>query len=162
MLPSTFDNRRGFYTSHSDHRDTRLMVSLAVIIFTQQSMSPLFQEGGASHSCSHHIEHLSTFAWMKESLSSADEGRGHALAKPLTDAFTKSSNLKQVLISLLGATAVGVVWYTGSSTRSSICRRFSNSIRGQRTSSLLSPCSGRCLSSPSLNLSLNVLDIRNS
>jgi MFS family permease len=35
-------------------------------------------------------------------------------AKPLTDAFTKWPNLKQVLISLVGATmGQGVVWYTG-------------------------------------------------
>jgi MFS family permease len=35
-------------------------------------------------------------------------------AKPLTDAFTNWANLKQVLVSLLGATAgQGVVWYTG-------------------------------------------------
>jgi MFS family permease len=35
-------------------------------------------------------------------------------AKPLTEAFTKWSNLKLVLISLFGATAgQGVVWYTG-------------------------------------------------
>jgi MFS family permease len=35
-------------------------------------------------------------------------------AKPLTEAFTQWTNLKRVLVSLLGATAgQGVVWYTG-------------------------------------------------
>jgi MFS family permease len=39
---------------------------------------------------------------------------GRASTQPLKDAFTKWSNLKQVLISLFGATAgQGVVWYTG-------------------------------------------------
>ena len=43
--------------------------------------------------------------------------------QPLKDAFTKWTNLKLVLISLFGATAgQGVVWYTGSFTRCSICR----------------------------------------
>ncbi len=40
---------------------------------------------------------------------------GMTSAKPLTDAFANWTNLKQVLISLFGATAgQGVVWYTGS------------------------------------------------
>jgi MFS family permease len=39
---------------------------------------------------------------------------GKASIQPLKDAFTKWPNLKQVLISLFGATAgQGVVWYTG-------------------------------------------------
>lgn len=39
---------------------------------------------------------------------------GMSSAKPLADALLKWTNLKQVLISLLGATAgQGVVWYTG-------------------------------------------------
>jgi MFS family permease len=52
---------------------------------------------------------------MKESPVFAQlKSSGMTSAKPLTDAFTQWSNLKRVLVSLLGATAgQGVVWYTG-------------------------------------------------
>ena len=44
----------------------------------------------------------------------ANQEPGMASAAPLKEAFTKWPNLKQVLISLFGATAgQGVVWYTG-------------------------------------------------
>ena len=64
---------------------------------------------------------------MKESpIFQHIKGTGLTSAKPLKEAFTKWPNLKRVLISLFGATAgQGVVWYTGSSTRSSTCRRSS-------------------------------------
>ena len=52
---------------------------------------------------------------MKESpIYTQLKSAGMHSAQPLTDAFTKWPNLKQVLISLFGATAgQGVVWYTG-------------------------------------------------
>jgi MFS family permease len=53
---------------------------------------------------------------MKESpIFSKIKSAGAHSSRPLRDAFTQWSNLKQVLISLFGATAgQGVVWYTGS------------------------------------------------
>jgi MFS family permease len=52
---------------------------------------------------------------MKESpIFNHIKSTGQASTQPLKDAFTKWTNLKQVLISLFGATAgQGVVWYTG-------------------------------------------------
>jgi MFS family permease len=52
---------------------------------------------------------------LKESpIFASIKSSGKASLQPLTDAFTKWDNLKQVLISLFGATAgQGVVWYTG-------------------------------------------------
>jgi MFS family permease len=52
---------------------------------------------------------------MKESpIFTQLKAAGMTSLQPLTDAFTKWSNLKLVLISLFGATAgQGVVWYTG-------------------------------------------------
>ena len=91
------DNKRGFYTSFIQITATLgLFVSLAVIVATQQSMSPAtFQDWG----------------WRLPFLLKA---AGMSSTKPLTDAFTKWANLKLVLISLFGATAgQGVVWYTG-------------------------------------------------
>jgi MFS family permease len=52
---------------------------------------------------------------LKESpIFTSIKNAGKASIQPLKDAFTKWANLKQVLISLFGATAgQGVVWYTG-------------------------------------------------
>jgi MFS family permease len=115
------DNRRGFYTSFIQITATLgLFVSLAVIIFTQQSMSPAkFQDWGwrLPFLLSLVLVSISLYIRirMKESpIFTQMKAAGMHSTKPLTDAFTKWSNLKQVLISLLGATAgQGVVWYTG-------------------------------------------------
>jgi MFS family permease len=115
------DNRRGFYTSFIQITATLgLFVSLLVILATQSSMSK---------------EDFSAWGWripfllsillvaislyirlkLRESpIFSLIKSAGKTSIQPLTDAFTKWSNLKQVLISLFGATAgQGVVWYTG-------------------------------------------------
>src|SRR6202789_740823 len=115
------DNKRGFYTSFIQITATLgLFVSLIVILITQQSMSK---------------EDFSAYGWripflisiilvlislyirlkMKESPIFAElKATGMTSSQPLKDAFTKWPNLKQVLISLFGATAgQGVVWYTG-------------------------------------------------
>src|SRR5580700_365442 len=115
------DNKRGFYTSFIQITATLgLFVSLIVILVTQSSMSK---------------EDFSAYGWripflisiilvaislyirlkMKESPIFAQlKSAGMSSTQPLKDAFTHWTNLKNVLISLFGATAgQGVVWYTG-------------------------------------------------
>jgi MFS family permease len=115
------DNRRGFYTSFIQITATLgLFISLIVILVTQSSMSK---------------EDFSAYGWripflisivlvaislyirlkMKESPIFAQlKSTGMSSTQPLKDAFTHWANLKNVLISLFGATAgQGVVWYTG-------------------------------------------------
>src|SRR6202453_5189303 len=115
------DNKRGFYTSFIQITATLgLFVSLIVILITQSAMSK---------------EDFTAYGWripflisivlvlislyirlkMKESPIFAElKATGMTSSQPLKDAFTKWPNLKQVVISLFGATAgQGVVWYTG-------------------------------------------------
>ena len=115
------DNKRGFYTSFIQITATLgLFVSLIVILITQSAMTK---------------EDFTAYGWripflisiilvlislyirlkMKESPIFAElKATGMTSSQPLKDAFTKWPNLKQVLISLFGATAgQGVVWYTG-------------------------------------------------
>src|ERR1035438_2881248 len=115
------DNRRGFYTSFIQITSTLgLFVSLAVILVTQNSMSAAtFQDWGwrLPFLLSIVLVTISLYIRlkMKESPIYAQiKAAGMSSTKPLTDAFTKWVNLKQVPISLVGATAgQGVVWYTG-------------------------------------------------
>jgi MFS family permease len=115
------DGKRGFYTSFIQITATLgLFVSLAVILATQQSMAPAtFQQWGwrLPFLLSLVLVVISLYIRirMKESpIYTQLKSAGMHSAKPLTDALTQWSNLKQVLVSLLGATAgQGVVWYTG-------------------------------------------------
>ena len=115
------DKKRGFYTSFIQITATLgLFASLLVIVLTQQSMSPAsFQSWGwrLPFLLSLILVCISLYIRirMKESpIFQQIKSAGMHSAKPLTEAFTKWPNLKQVLISLLGATAgQGVVWYTG-------------------------------------------------
>jgi MFS family permease len=115
------ENKRGFYTSFIQITATLgLFLSLSAILATQQSMAPAtFQEWGwrLPFLLSLVLVCISLYIRirMKESPIFAQlKSAGMNSAKPLTDAFTHWANLKQVLISLFGATAgQGVVWYTG-------------------------------------------------
>lgn len=115
------DGKRGFYTSFIQITATLgLFVSLAVILVTQQSMTPAtFQEWGwrLPFLLSLVLVIISLYIRirMKESpIYKQLKSAGMHSAKPLTDAFTEWPNLKRVLVSLLGATAgQGVIWYTG-------------------------------------------------
>jgi MFS family permease len=115
------DNKRGFYTSFIQITATLgLFVSLIVILITQSSMTTQqFQAFGwrIPFLISIVLVAISLYIRlkMKESpIFTHIKSTGQASTQPLKDAFTKWSNLKQVLISLFGATAgQGVVWYTG-------------------------------------------------
>jgi MFS family permease len=115
------DGKRGFNTSFIQITATfGLFISILVILGTQSSMTK---------------EQFSAWGWrvpfllsvilvaislyirlkLKESpIFTSIKSSGKASIQPLKDAFTKWDNLKQVLISLFGATAgQGVVWYAG-------------------------------------------------
>lgn len=115
------DRKRGFYTSFIQITATLgFLASLMAIVLTQQSMSPSkFQDWGwrLPFLLSLGLVCISLYIRirMKESpIFRQIKSTGMHSAKPLTDAFTQWPNLRQVLISLFGATSgQGVVWYTG-------------------------------------------------
>jgi MFS family permease len=115
------DERRGFYTSFIQITATLgLFVSLVVILVVQNSLSAQsFANWGwrVPFLISLLLVGVSMYMRlrMKESpIFKQIKSSGMTSAQPLKDAFTKWANLKQVLISLFGATAgQGVVWYTG-------------------------------------------------
>jgi len=92
------DNKRGFYTSFIQITATLgLFVSLAVIVATQQSMSPAtFQDGMAAALPAFDCAggDLAVHPAEDEGVADlcADEAAGMSSTKPLTDAFTKWAN----------------------------------------------------------------------
>jgi MFS family permease len=115
------DERRGFYTSFIQITATLgLFVSLAVVFAVQSTMSAeAFRAWGwrIPFLISIGLVVISVYIRlrMQESpIFSHIKGSGMTSARPLKEAFTQWTNLKQVLLSLFGATAgQGVVWYTG-------------------------------------------------
>jgi len=115
------DSSRGFYTSFIQITATLgLFVSLAVILGVQNTMSEAtFREWGwrVPFLISIGLVLVSLYIRLKMEESpifSHIKSAGMTSARPLKEAFTHWANLKQVLISLFGATAgQGVVWYTG-------------------------------------------------
>lgn len=116
------DGKRGYYTSFIQvTASVGFVLSLAAVIATQQNMNPAaFQDWGWRLpfllSIVLVLASLYVRIRMKESpIFRHLKSTGMHSAKPLTDALANWTNLKQVLISLLGATAgQGVIWYTGS------------------------------------------------
>ena len=115
------DNKRGFWTSFIQITATLgLFFSVITVLILQFYMTPEnFQRYGwrIPFLASAVLVAISLYIRlrMKESpIFDQIKSTGMSSAQPLKDAFTHWSNIKLVLISLLGATAgQGVVWYTG-------------------------------------------------
>jgi MFS family permease len=115
------DSQRGYWTSFIQITATLgLFLSVITVVILQFYMTPAnFQSYGwrIPFLVSIILVVISLYIRlrMKESpIFEQIKSTGMSSAQPLKDAFTHWSNLKLVLISLLGATAgQGVVWYTG-------------------------------------------------
>lgn len=115
------DARRGFYTSFIQiTASLGLFISIMVVLATQFSMNKAdFDRYGwrIPFLISIFLVIISLYIRLKMEESPIFQqmkSSGMTSSQPLKDAFTKSANLKLVLISLFGATAgQGVVWYTG-------------------------------------------------
>ena len=119
------DEKRGFYTSFIQiTASLGLLISLAVVLGLQNSMSPQTFAADSFIAGWRIPFILSLFLVvaslyirlrMKESpVFQHIKATGMASAKPIVDAFANPENRRRVLISLFGATAgQGVVWYTG-------------------------------------------------
>jgi MFS family permease len=115
------DRQRGYYTSFIQLTAVvGLCVSLLVIIGTQSTMSKeSFTQWGWRIPFLVSLLLVVVSLYIRLKLQESPiflriKSRGETSKSPLRDAFTKWANLKQVLISLFGATAgQGVVVYTG-------------------------------------------------
>jgi MFS family permease len=116
------DRKRGYYTSFIQiTASLGFVLSLAAIIATQQSMNPAaFQDWGWRMPFLLSIVLVAISLYVRIRMRESPifqhlKSTGTRSVQPLTDAFGNWTNLKQVLISLFGATAgQGVVWYTAS------------------------------------------------
>ncbi|HEU4415662.1 MAG TPA: MFS transporter [Candidatus Angelobacter sp.] len=115
------DNRRGFYTSFIQITATLgLLISVLAVLGTQFSMDKQkFEAYGwrIPFLISIFLVMISLYIRLKMQESpifASIKSAGMSSLQPLKDAFTQWPNLKQVAVSLFGATAgQGVVWYTG-------------------------------------------------
>jgi len=115
------DGKRGYYTSFIQITATLgLFVSLLVILGTQAAMTKEdFSAWGwrIPFLISIFLVAISLYIRLKlreSPIFAHIKSAGKTSIQPLKDAFTKWSNLKEVLISLFGATAgEGVIWYAG-------------------------------------------------
>src|SRR5215471_13453993 len=115
------DNKRGYWTSFIQITATLgLFLSVITVVALQFYMDPKkFQDFGwrIPFLLSLILVMISLYIRLKMQESpifTNIKSTGMSSSQPLKDAFTKWSNFKLVLISLLGATAgQGVVWYTG-------------------------------------------------
>ena len=116
------DRKRGYYTSFIQiTASLGFVLSLAAIIATQQSMnSAAFQDWGWRMPFLLSIVLVAVSLYVRIRMRESPifqhlKSTGTRSVQPLTDAFGNWTNLRQVLISLFGATAgQGVVWYTAS------------------------------------------------
>jgi len=115
------DNQRGYWTSYIQITATLgLFFSVVTVVLLQFYMTPAnFQAYGwrIPFLVSIILVMISLYIRLKmreSPIFTQIKSTGMSSAQPLVDSFTRWSNLKLVLISLLGATAgQGVVWYTG-------------------------------------------------
>ena len=115
------DDRRGFYTSFIQITATLgLFVSLGVVLAVKESMTDAdFKAWGwrIPFLLSIVLVGMSLYIRLKMSespLFASLKSQGKTSTSPLVESFARWSNLKIVLLVLLGATAgQGIVWYTG-------------------------------------------------
>src|SRR6201985_1357772 len=115
------DSKRGFYTSFIQITATfGLFIAIAVILGTQSQMSDVsFKEWGWRIPFLVSLLLVTIALYIRLQMEESPifqqiKSAGMSSTQPLKDAFTVWPNLKQVLITLFGATAgQGVVWYTG-------------------------------------------------
>ena len=115
------DKRRGFYTSFIQiTASLGLFVSLVVILLTQQALGAAkFADWGWRIPFLASLILVSVSVYIRSKMSESPifakmKSEGTTSTQPLKDAFGNWANLKQVLISLFGATAgQGVIFYTG-------------------------------------------------
>lgn len=116
------DGRRGYYTSYIQvTASIGFVLSLAAIIATQESMAPAsFQSWGWRLPFLLSIVLVLISLYVRIRMQESPifrqlKAAGMRSARPLRDAFANWANLRQVLITLFGATSgQGVIWYTGT------------------------------------------------
>jgi MFS family permease len=115
------DNRRGYDTSWIQTTATLgIVLSLVIILACRLNMDPkTFADWGWRIPFWFSVILLGVSVYIRLKLRESPvfaeiKSQGRTSKAPLTESFTKSANLKLVLLALFGAVAgEGVVWYTG-------------------------------------------------